>query len=131
MKGRVSKRQDDGKILLTHVVAALSISDQLKADKLLGDSLSCHVCTVPDDWVAKAATCRLYELAPKHRNFVRPITAILGRLPWSVRLDGAGNTGTVQFRMRGHKRAYYTGGKCDSLADKADCKGCGMSTPGL
>ena len=38
----------DGKTRLTHVVAALSISDQQEADKLLGDPLSCHVCTVPD-----------------------------------------------------------------------------------
>ena len=33
---------------LTHVVAALSMTDQQEADKLLGDPLSCHVCTVPD-----------------------------------------------------------------------------------
>ena len=38
----------DGKTRLTHVVAALSISDQQEADKLLGDPLSCHVCTVLD-----------------------------------------------------------------------------------
>ena len=38
----------DGKTRLTHVVAALSISDQQEADTLLGDPLSCHVCTVPD-----------------------------------------------------------------------------------
>ena len=38
----------DGKTRLTHVVAALSIADQQEADKLLGDPLSCHVCTVPD-----------------------------------------------------------------------------------
>jgi hypothetical protein len=38
----------DGKTRLTHVVAALSISDHKEADKLLGDPLSCHVCTVPD-----------------------------------------------------------------------------------
>ena len=38
----------DGKTRLTHVVAALSITDQQEADKLLGDPLSCHVCTVPD-----------------------------------------------------------------------------------
>jgi hypothetical protein len=38
----------DGKIRLTHVVAALSVTDQQEADKLLGDPLSCHVCTVPD-----------------------------------------------------------------------------------
>ena len=31
---------------LTHVVAALSMTDQQEADKLLGDPLSCHVCTV-------------------------------------------------------------------------------------
>jgi len=38
----------DGNTRLTHVVAALSISDQQEADKLLGDPLSCHVCTVPE-----------------------------------------------------------------------------------
>ena len=38
----------DGKTRLTHVVAALSISDQQEADKQLGDPLSCHFCTVPD-----------------------------------------------------------------------------------
>ena len=38
----------NGKPRLTHVVAALSITDQQEADKLLGDPLSCHVCTVPD-----------------------------------------------------------------------------------
>ena len=38
----------DGKTRLTHVVAALSMTDQQEADKLLGDPLSCHVCTVPD-----------------------------------------------------------------------------------
>ena len=38
----------DGKIRLTHVVAALSISDQQEADKLLGDPLPCHVCTIPE-----------------------------------------------------------------------------------
>ena len=37
----------DGKTRLTHVVAALSTTDQ-EPDKLLGDPLSCHVCTVPD-----------------------------------------------------------------------------------
>jgi len=38
----------DGKTRLTHVVAALSISDQQEADKLLGDPLSCHFCTVTE-----------------------------------------------------------------------------------
>ena len=38
----------DGKTRLTHVVAALSIADQQEADKLLGDPLSCHVCTVTE-----------------------------------------------------------------------------------
>ena len=38
----------DGKTRLTHVVVALSMTDQKEADKLLGDPLSCHVCTVPD-----------------------------------------------------------------------------------
>jgi hypothetical protein len=38
----------DGKTRLTHIVAVLSITDQQEADKLLGDPLSCHGCTVPD-----------------------------------------------------------------------------------
>ena len=38
----------DGKTRLTHVVADLSISDQQEADKLLGDPLSCHFCTVTE-----------------------------------------------------------------------------------
>ena len=50
----------DGKIQLTHVVVALSISHQQEADKLLGESLAGHVCTVPDDWMTKAETYRLY-----------------------------------------------------------------------
>ena len=35
----------------------------------------------PDDWMRKAETCRLYELAPTPRLFVCPITAILGKVP--------------------------------------------------
>ena len=38
----------DGKTRLTHAVAALSITDQQEADKLLGDPLSCHLCIVPE-----------------------------------------------------------------------------------
>ena len=38
----------DGHTRLTHIVAALSISDQQEADKLLGDPLYFHVCTVPE-----------------------------------------------------------------------------------
>ena len=38
----------DGKTRLTHAVAALSITDQQEADKLLGDPLSCHLCVVPE-----------------------------------------------------------------------------------
>ena len=63
--------------------------------KLVDTPLSntAHVGTVPDDWMTKAETSRLYELAPKPRLFVRPITAILGKTPmvragscpWSVR----------------------------------------------
>jgi len=69
-----------------------------------------------DDWMIKAETCRLYELAPKPRLFVRPITAILGKLP----MVRAGNTGTIPYSMRGHERSYYPGGKCDSAAGKGD-----------
>ena len=38
----------DGKTRSTHVFAALSITDQQEADKLLGDPLSCHVCSAPE-----------------------------------------------------------------------------------
>ena len=38
----------DGKTRLTHVATALSMTDQQEADKLLGISLSSHVCTDPD-----------------------------------------------------------------------------------
>ena len=69
-----------------------------------------------DGWMTKAETCRLYELAPKPRLFVRPITAILGKAP----MVRAGNTGTIPYSMRGYERAYYPGGKCDSAADKGD-----------
>ena len=44
-------------------------------------SNTAHVGTVPDDWMTKAETSRLYELAPKPRLFVRSITAILGKEP--------------------------------------------------
>ena len=70
----------------------------------------------PDDWMRKAETCRLYELAPTPRLFVRPITAILGKVPMVC----TGNTGTIPFSMRGHERAYYPGGRCDSAVDKGD-----------
>ena len=74
----------------------------------------------PDDWMRKAAseTCRHYQLAPTPRLFasVRPITAILGKVP----MVRAGNTGTIPFNMRGHERAYYPGGRCDSVVDKGD-----------
>ena len=69
-----------------------------------------------DDWMRKAETCRLYELAPTTRVFVRPITAILGKVP----MVRAGNTGTFPFSMRLHERAYYPGGRCDSAVDKGD-----------
>ena len=69
-----------------------------------------------DDWMRKAESCRLYELAPTPRLFVRPITAILGKVP----MLRAGDTGTIPFSMRGYERTYYPGGKCDSAADKGD-----------
>jgi hypothetical protein len=70
----------------------------------------------PDDWMRKAETCRLYELAPTPSLFVRPITAILGKVP----MVRARNTGTIPFSMRGNERQYYPGGRCDSAADKGD-----------
>ena len=69
-----------------------------------------------DDWMKKAESSRLYELAPMPRLFVRPITAILGKVP----MLRAGDTGTIPFSMRGYERTYYPGGKCDSAADKGD-----------
>ena len=69
-----------------------------------------------DNWMRKAESCRLYELAPTPRLYVRPITAILGKVP----MVRAGNTGTIPFSMRGHERAYYPGGSYDSAADKGD-----------
>ena len=54
------------------------------------------------DWMRKAAsetcTSRFYELAPPPSLFVRPITAILGKVPM-VRA-------TIPFSMRRHERAY-------------------------
>jgi hypothetical protein len=73
-----------------------------------------------DDWMRKAESCRLYELVPTPRLFVRPITAILGK-PGKVAMLRAGDTGTVPFSMRGYERTYYPGGECDSAADKGDC----------
>ena len=55
-------------------------------------------------------------LAPTPRLFVRPITAILGKVP----MLRAGDTGTIPFSMRGYERTFYPGGKCDSAADKGD-----------
>jgi hypothetical protein len=46
----------------------------------------------------KAETCRLYQLMPTPRLFVRLTTAILGKEP----LVSAGNTGTVLFSMCWH-----------------------------
>ena len=103
----------DGKILLTHVVAALSISDQQEANKLLGDPLSCHICSVLDDWMTKAETCKLYELAPKPSHFMCPITDILGKEP----MVRAGNTGMIPFSMCGDERAYYPGESLIQLED--------------
>ena len=66
----------------------------------------------------KAETCslRLYELEPTPRFFVRPITAILGKVP----MVRAGNTGTIPFSMLRYERAYYPGGRSDSAMDKGD-----------
>jgi hypothetical protein len=47
----------DGKTRLTHIVAALSSSDQQEADKLLDDPLSCHVWTVPDSHYKNCPVC--------------------------------------------------------------------------
>jgi hypothetical protein len=61
-----------------------------------------------DNWMRKAESCRLYELAPTPRLFLRPITAILGKVP----LLHVGNTpeGVAPFSMCGYERAYYPGG---------------------
>ena len=75
-----------------------------------------HICTVQDDWMTKAETCRLCELAPKPSLFVCPIKAILDMAP----MVSAGNTGTIPFSKCGHKQTYYPGGKCDLAVDKAD-----------
>jgi hypothetical protein len=67
----------------------------------------------------KADTCRLCELVPTGSVFVSPITlitVILGKVP----LVRAGNTGTDPFSLRGHKRAYYPGGRCDRADDRGD-----------
>jgi hypothetical protein len=71
-----------------------------------------------DDWMRKAESCRLYELAPTPSLFVRPIrvTAILGKVP----MLRAGDTGTIPFSMCGYERMYYPGGECDSAAYKGD-----------
>jgi hypothetical protein len=71
-----------------------------------------------DDWMRKAESCRLYKLSPTPRLFVRPITAILGKVP----ILRAGDTGTIPFSMRWYERTYYPGERCDSAADaKGDC----------
>ena len=65
----------DGKTRLTHVVAALSMTGQKEADKLLGDPLSCHVCTVPDS----------YYLTPEVTFPVKTAPSVLKKV-----LDAAG-----------------------------------------
>jgi len=67
-----------------------------------------------EGWVLQAV--RACASGPTPRLFVRPITAILGKVP----MLRAGDTGTIPFSMRGYERTYYPGGKCDSAADKGD-----------
>jgi hypothetical protein len=43
-----------------------------------------QIQSLADNQMRKAETCRLFELAPTPRLFVCPITAILGKSPWSV-----------------------------------------------
>ena len=98
----------DGKTRLTHVVAALSIADQQEADKLLGDPLSCHVCTVLDT----------HYLTPEVTFPVKTAPSVLKKV-----VDAAGGKFLPQprLRMRGNELAYYPGGRCDPAADKGDC----------
>ena len=53
----------DDKTRLTHVVAALSMTDQQEADKLLDDPLSCHVCTVPNSHYQTPEVTKLPHLS--------------------------------------------------------------------
>ena len=81
----------DGKIRLTHVVAALSISDQRQeADKLLGDTLSCHVGTVPGSHYLTPEVTFHVKTAPSVLNkaldaaggkFLQEPRRLMGRLP--------------------------------------------------
>ena len=77
-----------------------------------------------DDWMAKAETCRLYELAPKPSLFVRPITAVLDRVP----MVRAGNTGTIPYSMRGHD--IILEGNVIPLRIRVMAADCGTSTRG-
>ena len=79
-----------------------------------------------DDWMKKAESRRLYELAPTPRLFVRPITGILGKVP----MLRAGDTGTIPFSMRGYERTYYPGGSVIQLPIRGTAAGCDTSTPG-
>ena len=85
----------DGQTRLTHVVAALSVSDQQEADKLLGDPLSCHFCTVPEShyltpelsFPAKTASSVLKKvLDAAGGNFLRQPRQLIGRSPEGHRI---------------------------------------------
>ena len=91
----------DGKTRLTHVVATLSITDQQEADKLLGDPLSCHVCSASESpyltpevtFPVKAAQSVLMRvLDAAGRNFLQQPGQLIGLSPeghciWLVTLD--------------------------------------------
>ena len=82
-----------------------------------------------DNWMGKAESCRLYELAPTPRLFVRPITAILGKVP----MVRAGNTGITRLF-----RSVCAGTSGHIIQEegvilqpiRGTAAGCGTSTPG-
>ena len=103
-------------LLIFTIVVRTDVMGSVRIKCALWSKLEPYCAPDPeaDDWMRKAESCRLYELAPTPRLFMRPITAILGKVP----MLRAGDTGTIPFSMHGYKRTYYPGGKCDSAADK-------------
>jgi len=103
---------EDGQIFTIVVRTDVMGSVRIKCALLSKLEPYCAPDPEADDWMRKAESCRLYELAPTPR----PITAILGKVP----MLRAGDTGTIPFSMHRYERTYYPGGKCDSAADKGD-----------